>query len=53
MSGGSCDLRALAGRARLDAAEELLEPLVEPVADPAADADDHPLRPVPGVEVAT
>ena len=51
MSGGSCDLRGLAGRAGLDTAEELLEPLVEIVADPATDADDHALRAVPRVEV--
>ena len=48
---GARPSEASPGRSRLDAAEQLLEPLRQPVADPAADPDDHPLGPVPGVEV--
>ena len=48
---GDRDSRRDAGVARLDVAEQLLEPLDQVVAEVAADADDHPLRPVPAVEV--
>ena len=51
MSGGSSDLRRDSRRAWLDPAEQLLEPLGQSVAHAAADADDHPFRPVPRVEV--
>ena len=45
------DRRCGPGRPRLDVAEKLLQALDQPVADPPADADDHPLGPVPGVDV--